>query len=287
MDQKGLSTRRPLAGEIRMHFISYGERTIAYELYRHGNSRISANLPNDEGVPYYFLIATGGGYVEGEHYLQNIILDDNTHAILTTQTPNYIYKCEHNQTTLQQCFLEVGENALCEYYFDETIPYQHALFHQLSEISLKDHAKLILTDGLTAGYEENDEPFSYHRIAIKTRIYRHKRLLLNDFLIVDPRFDEMKSLGYFEGYTNFNSVTIIDEDLDATKVESYRHILDELSSSSRYGLSLIESEGMVLRVLGLSGDENRRVMEALIRAYRSSLNLTPLNLRKGPHSMNI
>ena len=97
----------------------------------------------------------------------------------------------------------------------------------------------------------------------------------------------MKSLGYFEGYTNFNSVTIIDEDLDATKVESYRHILDELSSSSRYGLSLIESEGMVLRVLGLSGDENHRVIEALIRAYRSSLNLTTLNLRKGPHSMNI
>lgn len=44
---------------------------------------------------------------------------------------------------------------------------------------------------------------------------------------------------------------------------------------------------MVLRVLGLSGDENRRVMETLIRAYRKSLNLTPLSLRKGPHSMKI
>lgn len=44
---------------------------------------------------------------------------------------------------------------------------------------------------------------------------------------------------------------------------------------------------MVLRVLGLSRDENRRVMETLIRAYRKSLNLTPLSLHKGPHSMNI
>lgn len=287
MDQKGLFARRPLAGEIRMHFISYGQRTIAYELYRHGNSRISANLPNDDGVPYYFLIATGGGYVEGENYYQEIILDDNTHAILSTQTPNYIYKCENNQTTYQQCHLEIGENALCEYYFDETIPYQHALFNQFSDIYLKDHAKLILTDGLTAGYEKNDEPFSYHRIAIKTRIYRHDRLLLNDFLLVDPRFDNMKALGYFEGYTNFNSVTIIDEDLDDVKVAAFRQILDELSTTSRYGLSLIESEGMVLRVLGLSGDENRRVMETLIRAYRKTLLLTPLALRKGPHSMNI
>ncbi|WP_276627902.1 hypothetical protein [Sharpea azabuensis] len=44
---------------------------------------------------------------------------------------------------------------------------------------------------------------------------------------------------------------------------------------------------MVLRVLELSGDENRRVMETLIRTYRKSLSLTPLSLRKGPHSMKI
>ena len=70
-------------------------------------------------------------------------------------------------------------------------------------------------------------------------------------------------------------------------METFRQILDYLTTTSRFGLSLIESEGMVLRVLELSGDENRRVMETLIRTYRKSLSLTPLSLRKGPHSMKI
>ena len=48
-------------------------------------------------------------------------------------------------------------------------------------------------------------------------------------------------------------------------METFRQILDYLTTTSGFGLSLIESEGMVLRVLELSGDENRRVMETLIR----------------------
>ena len=70
-------------------------------------------------------------------------------------------------------------------------------------------------------------------------------------------------------------------------METFRQILDDLTTTSCFGLSLIESEGMVLRVLELSGDENSRVMETLIRACRKSMYLTPLNLHKGPHSMNI
>ena len=70
-------------------------------------------------------------------------------------------------------------------------------------------------------------------------------------------------------------------------METFRQILDYLTTTSGFGLSLIESEGMVLRVLELSGDEKRRVMETLIRTYRKSLNFTPLSLHKGPHSMNI
>ena len=287
MAQKGLFTGRSLDGEIRMHFVRRGERSVADDLYRHGNSRISAAIPNDDDFPYYFLIATGGGYVEGECYRQEVVLDDDTHAILTTQAPNYIYKCDQCFTTHQDCVLKVGENALCEYYFDETIPYKDALFHQNNEIVLEKHAKLILSEGLTAGYDEQGGLFTYHQMALKTRIYRQKRLLMNDFMLVDPRYDPMSEIGFFEGYTNFNSVTIIDEDINQKQVEYFRNILEDAQTSSRFGLSMIESEGMVLRVLGMSIDENKKVMETLIKAYRQAIGLASLALRKGPHSLHI
>jgi len=48
---------------------------------------------------------------------------------------------------------------------------------------------------------------------------------LNDFLLVNPRFDAMKSFSYFEDYTNFNSVTIIDEDLMLKKQKLFVRFL--------------------------------------------------------------
>ena len=70
-------------------------------------------------------------------------------------------------------------------------------------------------------------------------------------------------------------------------IEYFRNILEDAQTSSRFGLSMIESEGMVLRVLGMSIDENRKVMETLIKAYRQAIGLAPLALRKGPHSLHI
>jgi len=48
---------------------------------------------------------------------------------------------------------------------------------------------------------------------------------LNDYLLFNPRFDTMKSFSYFEGYTNFNSVTIIDEDLMLKKQKLFVRFL--------------------------------------------------------------
>ena len=64
--------------------------------------------------PFYFLIATGGGYAEGEHYPQEITAGDDTHAIVTTQTPTYIYRCDNGIETVQESRYFVGRNAFLE-----------------------------------------------------------------------------------------------------------------------------------------------------------------------------
>lgn len=89
-------------GTIKLSFVSRNGRTVAKDTYRSGNSRISSSIPTNDGTPYYFLIATGGGYTEGESYLQEIELEKDTHAVLTTQTPNYVYKSENMKLTRQK-----------------------------------------------------------------------------------------------------------------------------------------------------------------------------------------
>lgn len=270
------------AGEIKLSFVNRGGRTVAEQTYRRGNSRLSANIPAAGDIPYYFLIATGGGYTEGEAYRTQVTLQDNTHVVLTTQTPNYVYKCERGRLTTQENIVRTGANCDLEYYIDETIPYAQALFQQDTEICLGKDSTLILTDGLTAGWSADGSPFQYGRAGLHTRIQRGQELLCNDFLLVDPREEPMQQIGYFEGLSNFNSAIIIDTRLNEKVLEAMRSALQELSSPCRYGMSLLEKEGAVLRVLGPSADENRKVIRAWIGYYREEVrHFAPLSLRKG------
>lgn len=274
--------RERYSGVIDLSFARRGNRTISDKTYRHGNSRISANIPVAGEIPYYFLISTGGGFLEGERYLQRIHLGEGAHAIVTTQTPNYIYKCEHGRTTRQENEVSAEAGSFLEYYIDETIPYRNAIYQQDTTITLGEGARLILTDGLSSGWSEEDEPFTYGRIGQHIAIRRGNRLLCNDYLLVDPRKDPMDQLGYFEGMRCFHSVTLIDERIDKSVVESLRQNLEGLETRARFGISLLEQEGAVLRLLGPDPDENHRVMHALVSDYRERIcGLAPVNLRKG------
>lgn len=277
----GAPPARRYSGEIRMTFVNRGGRTVADRTYRRGNSRISANIPTAGGIPYYFLISTGGGYTEGESYLQEITLGDSTHAILTTQTPNYIYKCDRGRETSQHNIVTVGNDALLEYYIDETIPYANAIFRQDTEIRLGAGASLIMTDGLTSGWSADETPFQYGRIMIRNVIEKERELLANDCLIVDPREEPMDEIGYFEGKRSFHSAMIIDNEINERAIRDMRAYMQGIPTPCRYGMTLLEKGGAVLRVLGDSAYENRKVLRKWIRYYREQIKgLSRLELRK-------
>lgn len=271
-------------GTIKLSFISRNGRTVAKDTYRSGNSRISSSIPTNDGTPYYFLIATGGGYTEGESYLQEIELEKDTHAVLTTQTPNYVYKSENMKLTRQKAKVDVAKNACLEFYIDETIPYKNAYYRQNTEISMGHGAKLILTDGLTSGWSPDEHPFQYRQIGLKTTIRMGSELLLNDFLLVDPTSEPMYEFGYFEGKTNFNSVVIIDEDADEKMVDELRKYLNAYRTNSAWGITLLEKSGLVLRVMGESAHANHKLMWHFIEYYRKEiLGFEALDLRKSEH----
>ncbi len=261
-------------GEIRLGFTNRNGRTIARTAYRRGNSRISANIPIVGEVPYYFLISTGGGFTEGESYLQEISLDEQCHAIVTTQTPNYIYKCDNGRLTSQNNRVEIGKDSFLEYYIDETIPYARARFRQNTEIDMAAGSRLIMTDGLTAGWSADEAPFQYRDIGLKTDIRMEGRLLFHDFMLVNPQEERMQEIGCFEGNLNYNSAVVIDEHADEGMLEELRSFLHQefaASADVRFGLSLLDRDGIVLRVLGKNIEENRRVVRSLTGYYREKI----------------
>lgn len=272
---------RSYDGVSDIAFEKRGDRTVLTNRYRSGNSRISAQIPTEDNTPLYFLVATGGGFVEGEKYYNLATLEKDAHAILTTQTPNYIYKCPNGKTTSQLNEVVVKENAFLEYYIDEVIPYEDAIYYQKTFADIKKGGSLILTDGLTAGWSKSDTPFLYNKVDLKTKILYDDELVFNDYLIVNPREENMGELGLFEGYTNFNSVVIIDENFCTDWIKRSKEALDTKEFEGIYGITALEKYGFVLRILGRSSHNNLGIMWDFINFYREEIRgLKHLELRK-------
>lgn len=267
-------------GLIEINFVKRGDRTVADRIYREGNSRVSAPIRDTGNTPVYFLISTGGGFIEGESYFQSVTLGSNTHAVLTTQTPNYVYKCINNNLTKQETILNVNAGALLECYLDEVVPYKDTRYFQEMTINLEEKSSLILTDGLTSGWSQDGQPFQYCSVRLKTRIFKDGKLLLNDYLICNPAEDSMSELGFFEGYTNFNSIVIIDDQITEFTIKQLRKQLDSIETSCRYGLTQV-TNGLVLRVLGNNYHGNRQLLTLVINYYRKCIKeLESIHLRK-------
>ncbi|HHB0784563.1 hypothetical protein A5806_002659 [Enterococcus faecium] len=271
-------------GLIRMDFMLKDNKTVATKLYREGNFRISSSIPLNNHIAYYFIISTGGGYTEGESYFQEIKLQSGSHVILTTQTPNYIFKCENNIPTTHNNVIYIGNEAVLEYYMDDTIPYADSLYIQSTEVLMEKGSKLILTDGLTSGWDPDDRLFKYSRVELKLNIKKSNKLILNDLLLVDPKENLMFELGYFEGKNNFNSVVIIDENINLEIVKQLNRYMKNIITKSVFGITLLEEGGIVFRVLGYSSYDNHHLMSLFIDYYRQNiLNFESIQLRKSDY----
>ena len=107
-----------------------------------------------------------GAFVEGEQYQVTIDVNKDAHALVTTQTPTYVYKCEKGQLTQQNTSITLEENSYLEYMSDEVIPYLKSRYFQTSRIDMDKSAHLIYSDGVTAGWSHEDLPFQYHYFVI-------------------------------------------------------------------------------------------------------------------------
>lgn len=270
-------------GIINLAFSERNGRIITSKKYYEGNSRISADTSAIQTtVPYYFLINTGGGFLEGEKYFVSIDLQKNTQALITTQAPTYVYKCEkNNRLTKQETIAKLEENTYLEYLADEIIPYAKSRFFQHNIFHLDSTSELVYSDGITAGWSEDELPFQYSYFHSLTQIYQNGRLVFHDNLLLEPEDVDLFELGYFEGVTNYNNLVIISSDIDTNFIEAMRKYLAELEFNSEFGISKLDCAGLAVKILGPTAGDNHTVLMACLNYFRVNLKHLPkLNLRK-------
>lgn len=269
-------------GVSEIVFSRRNDRDISEHVYMNGNSRVSFLLPNEDNLPYHMLITNGGGFIEGEHYRNTVVAEKGSHAIVASQAPTYIYKCEKGGKVTQHMYARLEEGAFLELYMDEVIPYRDARFVQTTEIDMPEDSTLVLTDGLTSGWSPDGELFQYTQCEMATRVRIDGKIVYNDHLICNPEIDAMENLGFFEGQKVFNSCVVIDSCVDEAFIEDARKAITDVPDDLTFGISLLNNKnGAIMRILGREAQSNRYVMWQLIDYFREQVKgLKHLDLNK-------
>lgn len=268
-------------GYTELNFLNRDGRTVADTRSARGQARISAELHmNDEDTPVYFLITMGGGLTEGEHYVTKINARDNTHALVTTQAPTYVFKCNSGKTTYNDFTVHVGKNAILEYLPDDVIPYGNSRYSQTSEVTVDKGGSLLFADGITAGWAPNGADFQYVFSHMMTHIYYDGSLVYNDNLILEPRNYDLAGLGFYDKQRNYSSLVIVDERVTDAFVEDLQEQAKDIDNAI-VGVSHLEGPAAIIRVLGDSLHSNKRILLNFANYIRHQFyGLSDINLRK-------
>lgn len=239
------------AGEIYLELENKDGRIIENKKSYDGLIKISPTIHLDsEKISTYFIVGLGGGYVEGEKYRFEITLKNGARSIITTQSSTKVYKCEHNEETKQETKIILKDSSVLEYVTNSVILYKDAIYKQVNEIYMDDDSTLIYSDGITSGWSKDGESFTYSRALLNTKVYLNNRIVLLDNLLVNPRENDVTELGYFEGYENFGTLLVINRNITSDVIDILKQKVRELDLPINFGISELEVNGFVCRVLG-------------------------------------
>ena len=270
------------AGLIDLVLEKQGDVVVSPRKYFNGVFKLSPKMELDvERIPAYFLMQLGGGIVEGERYNINVELKENVRAIVTTQAASKVYKCENSYESFQETTLKLEENSILEYITDPVILYKDAVYRQENNIYMTKSSTLIYTDGITSGWSPDKKRFQYEKAKLKTNIYMDGVPVLLDNMLINTREDDIDGLGFMEGYKNFATLIILDDRIDKNIIEHLREEILKLNLDINFGITGLEVNGFVLRVIGNLTQDLEEVV-GLCHNYirRKVLNSQNLTIRK-------
>lgn len=274
-----------MVGELRLRVGNRAGRAIATRQYHQGALRIlRPHYLDDTAQVCYTIVNPGGGYIGGDRYGIQVVVDEAASLLLTTQSATKVYKTPDNHVE-QHMVVDLGPGAVLEYVPDQLIAYRGASYRQSTHVRMCKDSSLLICEVLTPGWSPDGKLFRYDEVRLRTEVSIEGKLSVLDNLLVRPGEDSLDSLLFLQDYTHVGMLLAIDAKLEKTSIERIRDLAYSVGEVQRspvhLGISQVPGPGVAVRALSHSTEAINAVMMAVIDDLRHHLRgQSPLNLRK-------
>lgn len=242
--------------------------------------------PEDEAICHNTILHTAGGIVGGDRLGIDIDLQPESRAVITTAAAGKIYGT--NGTLASQHIVQnIGDNACLEWVPQETIIFNHAIFHQHLRVNLAPTGSWLGWEINRFGRTARGERFTDGEWRSATEVYRQgkpiwidRQILNGDEMVDSPhslaRHPIIGSLAWI-GSGVFDLSTATFHDLSKDLVIEARSLFG--GEPSKIGVTRL-TQGLLCRYRGDSTAEVRQWFTAVWHLLRHSfLQSPPIHLR--------
>lgn len=261
-------------GYLKVEVSNRFKRSVITNSYFDGVLKITRPSYITENLPLLTLIHVGGGYVDGDSYLTEVMLNESSSLALTTQASTKVYKSPRIGSTQTMNYFLKKDSALFVKQ-DPLILFRDAKFVQNTNVYMSSSATFSYTDIITPGWSEDMKLFPYERVSSKMKIFVDDSLVVFDHLLLQPS-EKLEQLMYLEGFTHIGTMFFFNQSVNASFVDKMREELGNISNIARIGVSLLPSRGVSIRILATSTP----VIESIFRDFETYINNRLVNIEK-------
>lgn len=222
-EQTSDSALQRLSGEARVTFSAGGGATHLADLYQQSPCRIL--FPRSDGLwPEAVLLNTAGGVTGGDSLNYNISVQDQAHAVASTQAAEKIYRALDDKARIRTTLI-VGENCELHWLPQETIVFNRANLARGTCAEVANGGRLLALEWLILGRQAHGETVTEGAIHDRWRVYRNGRLIWgDDFRLAGAIDDLVRRPAVLDGARALATLIYVADDAE-TMLESAREWL--------------------------------------------------------------
>jgi len=205
------------------------------------------------------ILNVSAGILEGDQYDMEINLAKASNIYIYSQSYTKIFKMRGGKAT-QKLRVNMEEGSHFSYMPMPTIPFVDSNFIGTIDIRLKKHCSLVLREIISCGRYKNDEIFKFLSFSSKTKVFLEDKLIFMDNTLLRPKEQKLIGLGFYEKYYHQANMIIFDENLRANLKEDLIKLLNGYENIE-FGISESFVSGMIIRILGRSSEELRKITD--------------------------
>lgn len=240
-----------------------------------------AFYPEGRDCAHIYLLHPPAGIVSGDELRIGVEVQDNAHLLFTTPGAGRFYRARTNQTIgdskqVQLTEFELGEQAKCENFPQETIIYEGADALNQVDIKLTDSSVYLGWDVTCLGLPDSGEPFNNGCFTQLNRVFCNGKLIYHDRISLSPENNLFKHVAglaskhVFATFLAYAPQRLVAQPQRQQLVTQLRDRIEQQQAQSL--ISITDIDGLlVIRYLGEHAQQCKQLFISLWEILRPLL----------------